>query len=112
MFRGKIINGLDDAYEKKLLENPKAHKISNLGYCPNTAGCGNHYECLDCDDLVPDKELEEYYLEQVDRYLKITEKQYEMGDQVNAKDSYHRASLFAALYNKLSSSKDVEKWRK
>jgi len=108
MFRGKIINGLDDAYEKKLLKNPKAHKISNLGYCPNTAGCGNHYECLDCDDLVPDKELEEYYLEQVDRYLKITEKQYETGDQVNAKDSYHRASLFAALYNKLSSSKDVE----
>ena len=108
MFRGKIINGLDDAYEKKLLENPKAHKISNLGYCPNTAGCGNHYECLDCDDLVPDKELEKYYLEQVDRYLKITEKQYETGDQVNAKDSYHRASLFAALYNKLSSSKDVE----
>ncbi|MBA1438002.1 MAG: hypothetical protein FAF05_03270 [Epsilonproteobacteria bacterium] len=57
---------------------------------------------------MPDKELEEYYLEQVDRYLKITEKQYETGNQVNAKDSYHRASLFAALYNKLLSSKDVE----
>jgi hypothetical protein len=108
MFKGRIVNGMDDAFEKKLLENPKAHKISDLGYCPNTVGCGNHYECLDCDDLVPDKELEEYYLEQVDRYLKITEKQYELGDNTNAKDSHHRATLFAVLYNKLHSNGSIE----
>ncbi len=106
MFRGKIINGIDDAYEKRLLENPRAHKISDLGYCPNTAGCGNHYECLDCDDLLPDMELEEYYLKQVDRYLKIAEKQYETGDSTNATDSHHRASLFASLHNKLYSNKE------
>ena len=108
MFKGKIVNGMDDAFEKKLLEYPRAHKISDLGYCPNTAGCGNHFECLDCDDLVPDKALEEYYLEQVDRYLKITERQYELGDNTNAKDSHHRATLFAVLYNKLHSNESIE----
>ncbi|MDM5271206.1 hypothetical protein PGH07_03365 [Sulfurovum sp. zt1-1] len=107
VFNGKIVNGIGDKYEANLLENPRAHKIANLGYCPDIAGCGNHLECLDCSDLIPDADLEGYYLDQVDRYLKIAEKQYEMEDKTNARDSHHRAALFASLYNKIQSRKEL-----
>lgn len=103
--KGKIINGIDDKFEKRLLENPRAHKISNLGFCSDVSGCGNHFECLDCDDLIPDKDLEEYYLDQTDRYLNVTKKQIEMEEMTNARDSHHRASLFASLYNKVQVNK-------
>ncbi|MCL4432039.1 MAG: hypothetical protein M1300_06945 [Epsilonproteobacteria bacterium] len=84
----------------------RAHKIGDLGYCPDVANCGNHLECLDCNDLIPDADLESYYLEQADRYLKIAEKQFSIGETINAKDSLHRASLFASLYNKVQNRKD------
>lgn len=105
VFKGKIINGIDVIFEKKLSENPRAHKISNLGYCPDVSGCGNHFECLGCESLVPDKDLEEYYLEQADRYIKITEKQLEIGDKAKAKDSFRLSTLFASLYNKVTNTK-------
>lgn len=106
VFKGKIINGIGDKHEKSLLANSRAHKIGDLGYCPDVVNCGNHLECMDCSDLIPDKELEAYYLEQVDRYLKIAEKQYEMDDMTNARDSHHRAALFASLYNKIQSGEE------
>ncbi len=108
MFKGKIINGIGDNLEKKLLENPRAHKIPDLGFCPDVMGCGNHLECIGCDDLIPDGGLEEYYLEQTDRYLKIAEKQLEMGDKINARDSHHRATLFASLHNKVQDNRSTE----
>lgn len=106
-FKGKIINGIGGKHEESLLKNPRAHKIADLGYCPDVASCGNHLECLDCDDLIPDADLEEYYLEQVDRYLKIAEKQFELGDETNARDSHHRAALFASQYNKVQVGKEI-----
>ncbi|MDP2849487.1 MAG: hypothetical protein Q8O20_00280 [Sulfuricurvum sp.] len=105
-WKGSIVNGIGDKYEENLLANPRAHKIADLGYCPDVASCGNHLECLDCDDLIPDADLEGYYLEQVDRYLTIAEKQVEIGEETNARDSHHRAALFASLYNKVQIRKE------
>lgn len=105
-WKGSIVNGISDRYEASLLANPRAHKIADLGYCPDVASCGNHLECLDCDDLIPDADLEGYYLEQVDRYLKIAEKQFEIGEETNARDSHHRSALFASLYNKVQTRKE------
>ncbi len=104
--KGKIVNGIGGKYEEHLLANPRAHKIADLGYCPDVASCGNHLECLDCDDLIPDSDLEGYYLEQVDRYLTIAEKQVEIGEETNARDSHHRAALFASLHNKVQIRKE------
>jgi len=100
--KGKIINGIDVIFEKRLLENPRAHKIANLGFCPDVSGCGNHFECLDCESLVPDEDLKDYYIEQTDRYIKISEMQFEMGDTAKAKDSLHLATLFVSQYNKVT----------
>lgn len=101
VFKPKIINGIDVIFQNKLQENPRAHKIANLGFCSDVSGCGNHFECLDCSSLVPNPDLREYYLDQTDRYIKITEKQLEIGDTAKAKDSHHLAALFASLYNKV-----------
>lgn len=102
VFKGKIIHKLNDEMQYKILTNPRAHKIANLGFCPDIRSCGHHLECLDCKDLIPDYDLKDYYLEQADRYLKISEKQFTINDKTNARDSYHRATLFAALYNKVN----------
>lgn len=102
VFKGKILNNINKALETKLLSNFRAHKIPDLGYCPNVSSCGNHFECLDCDYLLPDYDLKDYYLEQVDRYFEIAEKQNTLDDITNARDSLHRATLFANLYNKVN----------
>jgi site-specific recombinase XerD len=105
VFNGKIINKINTHLEKKIMSNLRAHKISNLGYCPNVAHCGNHFECLDCEYLLPDYDLKDYYISQADRYLEIAEKQNNLNDTTNARDSFHRASLFAQLFNKVINEK-------
>lgn len=101
VFNGKIVNSINEQLEKKIMSNFRAHKISNLGYCPNVSHCGNHFECLDCDYLLPDYDLKDYYISQADRYIEIAEKQTNLNDTANARDSFHRASLFAHLFNKV-----------
>lgn len=105
VFNGKIVNNINENLEKKIMNNLRAHKISNLGYCPNVAHCGNHFECLDCEYLLPDYDLKDYYISQADRYLEIAEKQNNLNDTTNARDSFHRASLFAQLFNKVINKK-------
>ncbi len=104
MFRGKIINGIDDVVEKKIMQNPRAHKLPDMGYCPDVNHCGNHFECLGCKDLIPDKELEDYYYEQGMVHLEKTKNQERIGDKINAKDSLHRATLFHNLWQKVRSN--------
>jgi len=106
IFNGKIVNNINEHLEKKIMNNLRAHKISNLGYCPNVAHCGNHFECLDCEYLLPDYDLKDYYISQADRYLEIAEKQNSLNDITNARDSFHRASLFAQLFNKVINNKE------
>lgn len=106
VFNGKIVNKINEHLEKKIMDNLRAHKISNLGYCPNVAHCGNHFECLDCEYLLPDYDLKDYYISQADRYLEIAEKQNNLNDTTNARDSFHRASLFAQLFNKVINNKE------
>lgn len=106
IFKGKIVHNIDINMEKKIMSNLRAHKISNLGYCPNVAHCGKHFECLDCEYLLPDNSLKNYYLSQADRYLEIAEKQNSVNDVTNARDSFHRASLFAQLFNKVISKEE------
>ena len=106
VFNGKIINNINSVLEEKILSNLRAHKIPDLGFCPDISHCGNHFECIDCDFLLPDAELKSYYLEQADRYLEIAEKQHELNDSTNARDSFHRASLFAQLFNKVINHKE------
>ena len=92
--------------EKKIMNNLRAHKISNLGYCPNVSNCGKRFECLDCKYLLPDIDLKDYYISQADKYLEIANQQNNLGDITNARDSFHRASLFAQLFNKLLENKE------
>jgi hypothetical protein len=106
IFNGKIINNINSALEEKILSNLRAHKIPNLGFCPNISHCGNHFECINCEYLLPDVDLKSYYLEQADRYLEIAEKQHELNDSTNARDSFHRASLFAELFNKVVNNEE------
>jgi hypothetical protein len=106
VFNGRIVNKVNEGFEKKIMSNPRSHKISNLGYCPNVAHCGNHFECLDCEYLLPDYDLKDYYMTQADRYLEIAEKQNDLNDMTNARDSFHRASLFAQLFNKVMNNKE------
>lgn len=108
VFNGKIVNKINVHLEKKIMSNLRAHKISNLGYCPNVAHCGNHFECLDCEYLLPDYDLKGYYISQADRYLEIAEKQNNLNDTTNARDSFHRASLFAQLFNKVINCKEED----
>lgn len=101
VFKGKIVNGMNNELEKRILSNPRAHKLPDMGYCPDVAHCGNHFECLGCKDLIPDKELEDYYYEQASVYLEKTRNQELIGEKINARDNLFRATLFNQLYQRV-----------
>ena len=90
-----------DELEKRILSDPRAHKLPDMGYCPDVAHCGNHFECLGCKDLIPDKELEDYYYEQASVYLEKTRNQELIGEKINARDNLFRATLFNQLYQRV-----------
>lgn len=100
-FKGKIVNGINEELENKILCNPRAHKLPQIGYCTDISSCGNHFECLGCKDLIPDKELENYYYEQAWVYLEKTKQQEKIGDKINAKDNLFRATLFNELWQRV-----------
>ena len=101
MFKGKIVNGMNSDLEIRIMNNPRAHKLPDMGYCPDVNHCGNHFECLGCNNLIPDKDLENYYFEQACFYLEKTKNQEVTGDKINARDNLHRATLFNQLWQKV-----------
>lgn len=101
MFKGKIVNGMNSDLEIRIMNNPRAHKLPDMGYCPDVNHCGNHFECLGCNNLIPDKDLENYYFEQACFYLEKTKNQEVIGDKINARDNLHRATLFNQLWQKV-----------
>lgn len=64
LFKGKIMN-LNEAIQKRLLRNLRAHKVK-YGICSDISDCSNNYECLDgCEYFVPDAEDLQYFEEEV-----------------------------------------------
>ncbi|MFI3215101.1 MAG: tyrosine-type recombinase/integrase, partial [Eubacteriales bacterium] len=75
LFAGRILN-MDEQLEKRLLKNPRAHKVRG-GICSDITGCKSDIlNCLSCKYFVPDKEQVEYYKEQIiawkDKSLKFS----------------------------------------
>lgn len=63
-FKGKILN-MDEATEKRLLQNITSRSIKDLGICRDFSGC-NAFQCLDdCKNFIPDADNLTYFKEQV-----------------------------------------------
>ena len=64
VFNGRILN-MEEALEKKLLRNIRAHRV-NGGICTDITGCkSDMFNCLDCKRFAPDHENLDYFKEQV-----------------------------------------------
>lgn len=64
LFAGRILN-MEEQLEKRLLKNPRAHKVRG-GICSDITGCkSDMLNCLSCEYFVPDKEQIDYYKEQI-----------------------------------------------
>ncbi len=64
LFAGRILN-MEEQLEKRLLKNPRAHKVRG-GICSDITGCkSDMLNCLSCNYFVPDKEQIDYYKEQI-----------------------------------------------
>ncbi|BFU78780.1 hypothetical protein ALC152_19950 [Arcobacter sp. 15-2] len=105
-FNGRIINSKNTIMEKKIIQNPLAHKLPNMGYCSYENNCGQHYDCLDCKYLLPDYNLLEYYQETALNQLKKAAYWAEKENKLFEKDSLHRATLFTKLYEKVLLAKE------
>lgn len=99
-FKGKIINTQNSYMEQQIIKNPLAHKLPDMGYCAYENKCGSHYDCLECDYLIPDIELIEYYRETATSQLNKSDFWAKKGNSMYQKDSLHRATLFTKLYEK------------
>ena len=65
MFRGRILN-MDEQTEKRLLKNLRAIRIGKIGICSDITACKNNpFECLDCDDFIPNADELDYFENQV-----------------------------------------------
>lgn len=102
-FRGRVLN-LDDNTEKRLLQNPRAYKISDgkdeVGICTDITGCkGNVFECLGCEKFAPKVEQLDFYENQVKIW---TRKCILFSNQVAARENAeYNLSLYKAILEKI-----------
>lgn len=77
-FRGRILN-MEENTEKRLLQNIKSRRIKNLGICADFTECKS-FQCLACDNWIPDVDDLPYYQEQVrifeEKLLKVGEHKF------------------------------------
>lgn len=84
----------------KIMENPFAHQLPDYGFCPDASKCGNHFECLGCDFLVPDPKLRDYYYIQAEEYSRRADNLAEIGKNHLADDRMVVALKFYRLYKR------------
>jgi len=98
-FKGTPIHNAD-SIRQKIQNDPYAHELPDLGFCPDVNSCGNHFICIGCEMLVPDKKLTNYYLNQAIDWQKKSEIQESMGRYIFENDSMVRAMHFYSLYER------------
>lgn len=65
IFSGRI-SGMDELLEKRLLKNIRAHRVPG-GICGDVTGCkSDMWNCLVCEDFIPDSDQEPYFVYQID----------------------------------------------
>lgn len=99
-FKGKIINSSNSYIEQQIIKNPLAYKLPDLGYCTYENKCGKHFDCLECEYLLPDVNLLEFYRLTALKQLEKSEFWIQKGNNIYTKDNLHRATLFTKLYEK------------
>lgn len=69
LFNGRIINTDDEEKAKRILLRPFAHRIGRLGICSDISNCPSKmYECLACENFIPNASEMEYFEEQVTQW--------------------------------------------
>lgn len=84
----------------KIMKNPFAHQLPDYGFCPDASQCGNHFECLGCNWLVPDPKLRDYYYTQAEEYSRRADNLAEIGKNHLADDRMAVALKFYRLYQR------------
>lgn len=97
-FKGKILN-MDEATERRLLQNIRTRRIKNLGICGDYTGCES-FQCLSCDSFIPDVDDLPYYEEQVRIF---EEKLKKVGDHKYLKENIeYNLQLYRAVIIKIN----------
>ena len=96
-FKGQSVHNLQNIVAK-VKEDPFRHQLPGTGFCPDASACGNHFECIGCDYLVPHPELKEYYLEQAEDYRDRAKRLQEIGKYHEYRDRMIVSSKFFNLY--------------
>jgi len=96
-FKGQSVHNLQNIIAK-VKENPFRHQLPGKGFCPDASACGNHFECIGCDYLVPHPELKEYYFEQAEDYRDRANRLKEIGKYHEYRDRMIVAAKFFNLY--------------
>jgi len=98
-FKGQSVHNLQNIIAK-VKENPFRHQLPEKGFCPDASACGNHFECIGCDYLVPHPELKEYYFEQAEDYRDRANRLKEIGKYHEYRDRMIVAVKFFSLYKR------------
>jgi integrase len=99
VFNGRILN-MEEALEKKLLRNVRAHRV-NGGICTDITGCkSDMFNCLDCKHFAPDHENLEYFKGQVISWEKKII-QFEKLPMVS-QNARKNANLFQGVVDKIT----------
>lgn len=100
LFKGKILN-MDEATEKRLLQDIRSRRIPKLGICRDFTGC-NSFQCLTCDNCIPDTDDLPYHEEQIKIYK---EKLAKIGNHKYLKDNIeYNLSLHESVIKKIKTA--------
>lgn len=98
-FKGESLYSLKNILHK-VKDNPFAHQLPGYGFCPDASICGNHFECLGCNYLIPNPSLRDYYFQQAEEYVSRADELVRYGKNHMADDRMALALKFYRLYQR------------
>lgn len=85
IFKGRIINSVDERQINKLLERPYAKRIYKLGICSDVRNCDkDKSQCLRCKYMIPDANDLDYYEQELQDWHAKQKKAELIGNEIFA----------------------------
>lgn len=102
IFKGKIVNSMNDAAFKFFLEQPAAFRLNGMGICVDSRSCSkDKLQCLECKYFIPDCDNLGYFEEQLDEWKNKLDYAKKMKNKIYEENVIYNISLFEKVVNKI-----------
>lgn len=102
IFKGKVINSMDDRAFDYFLKNPFAFSLNNMGICADSRACDkDKLQCLECNFFIPSCDNLGYFEEQLEEWKKKLIVAEKMKNDIYKGNVEYNISLYKKVIEKI-----------